>query len=57
MVDARHYVFCFIMLLRVLGASSGSYSPSFEKQMIEDNIKDGYWIEAFQLAIKLLLDL
>jgi hypothetical protein len=52
-IDARHYFLYFIMFLRLLGISSyyydnGSYSPSFEKQVIDGHIKDGYWIEAFQ---------
>ena len=28
---------------------NGSYSPTFEKKIIEENRQDGYWIEAFQV--------
>ncbi|CAM4936751.1 unnamed protein product [Rotaria socialis] len=30
----------------------GSYSPMFEKKMIEENLPDGYWVEAFQVDNK-----
>ncbi|CAF3065865.1 unnamed protein product [Rotaria sp. Silwood2] len=41
------------MFLRLLPVASyendaGSYSPSFEQQVIEEHLNDGYWIEAFQ---------
>ena len=52
-IDARRYVLYFVMCLQLLLVLShyseyGSYSPSFEKQVIEEHIRDGYWIEAFQ---------
>ncbi|CAF1460644.1 unnamed protein product [Rotaria sp. Silwood1] len=31
-----------------LNGDHGSYSPTFEKKLIEENRYDGYWVEAFQ---------
>ncbi|CAF2560786.1 unnamed protein product [Rotaria sp. Silwood2] len=35
--------------LSQLNTDYGSYSPTFEKKLIEENRQDGYWIEAFQI--------
>ncbi|CAF1283973.1 unnamed protein product [Rotaria sp. Silwood1] len=35
--------------LSQLNFDYGSYSPTFEKKLIEENRQDGYWIEPFQV--------
>ncbi|CAF4856706.1 unnamed protein product, partial [Rotaria sp. Silwood2] len=40
-----------------LNSDYGSYSPTFEKKMVEENRQDGYWIEAFQVDNQTLIGL
>lgn len=52
-MDIINYVFYFVTLLDlscvlINGYNKGSYSPSFEKQTIGEQLDDGYWIESFQ---------
>ena len=53
MKEARHR-FCYFLaffhlcLIWPRAHGDGSYSPIFEKQVITEDIADGYWIEAFQ---------
>ncbi|UJR14494.1 hypothetical protein I4U23_001490 [Adineta vaga] len=52
-MNIRHYLLnlCFLLLplhVALHYNDKGSYNPSFERQTIDDDIQDGYWIEAFQ---------